>query len=234
MAFSQFSSSSTILQTSVYWSALYLLCWDSLLDFGNTTPPFFHSLSPLFLCLLFCSWFSSSFSWWLCIWPHLRFSPLSLFIHLLPWPLPTTASSSVIPNSAAIQFPFLSCSPEPPNDHLTPLFRCFPKAICQNPWVLLSFPPNQLSLNSSFQPSSSLGIFPNASSSFPVSSKFPNPFSFPFAKHPQMLPHPKQALMCLPLPPSGAGRDRSLEKLFFPKISFSKAQNPTLPIYHCV
>lgn len=52
--------------------------------------------------------------------------------------------------------------------------------------VILS-PKSASSPNFSFHPGSSLGIFPNASSSLPVSSKLPNPFRSPFVKSPQML-----------------------------------------------
>lgn len=80
----------------------------------------------------------------------------------------------------------------------------FSKAICQNQWVLSSFPTkSHLSLNSSFQLSSSLGIFSNASSSFPVSSKFPNLVSSPFAKSPKRILPPKQEHICSPPTPGG-------------------------------
>lgn len=57
--------------------------------------------------------------------------------------------------------------------------------------VILS-PKSASSPISSFHPSASLGIFPNASSSFPGSSKLPNPLRSPFVKSPQMFAPPKE------------------------------------------
>lgn len=76
-------------------------------------------------------------------WPYLSLSTLSVSIHLLPRPLPSIASASMIPNSTALQIPFPSCNPESPSYHSTPLSRYFPKAMRQSWCVLSSFPPNQ-------------------------------------------------------------------------------------------
>lgn len=96
-------------------------------------------------------------------------------------------------------------------------------------------PQSASSLNSSFHPSSNLGIFPDASSSFPMSSKSLHPIALSLQNLPnQFFLQGRSSSAHLKLLVGQAGRLESLKRQFLTQISSSKAQNSTSPKCHIV